>query len=269
MKMRRRRTSSNKSVIGSQPVITLYRQRIPKEKFDSLSEVDRYCFLLLGHVHDEISWLQRMALIASQSGLSDDAAQQSGDMMQMTFLARLLLGKLFEFKRVLSTDSSPLPQFIASSFDPEDEKVGRSRVDEILAYYRKEKWIRVARNKHFLHYPDFTDVIDTIKDPEIDWQVDIYHGKKSANTLFPTSDVMANYAWFRLANPKSPMEGFTEALDTIRELAKLTLGTLEYTLANFVDRRLLDLSDNEEIKLTVRDNLKDLRLSYFICVGNA
>ncbi|MNT57246.1 hypothetical protein D3C72_1946050 [compost metagenome] len=65
------------------------------------------------------------------------------------------------------------------------------------------------------------------------------------------------------------MEGFTEALDTIRELAKLTLGTLEYTLANFVDRRLLDLSDNEEIKLTVRDNLKDLRLSYFICVGNA
>lgn len=243
---------------------TIFLQRIPKDKFDRLSEADRYCFLLLGHIHDEISWLQRMAYVATRSAPRGSKLERAGNMMQATFLARLLLGKLFEFKKVMGAEGSPISQFIANYFRPDDKALGTAQVEAILGFYKKEKWIRVARNKHFLHYPALADVVGTLNDPELEWHVEIAHGKKSSNTFYPASDVMANYAWFRLANPNEPMKGLAEALDTIRELAQLTLSSLEQSIGYFVDKNLLELSTNAKIRIPALQSIHDVRLDYFV-----
>jgi hypothetical protein len=205
-----------------------------------------------------------MAFIASKSYPDGSELENSANMMQATFLARLLLAKLFEFKQIVAVESSPLPNFISAYFEPTDVPTGIARVGAILDYFSNEKWIRVARNKHFLHYPYLDDVLPTLNDPDIEWQVEVAHGVKSGNTFYPTSDAFANYAWFRLANPTAPMTGFGEALDTIRELARLTLDTLERAIGHFVDQRLMQLSSHEVIRIQARQSIYQAKLHYFL-----
>lgn len=264
MKLKKRRHFNNarggRKLGGA---ITIYLQRIPREKFDALSETERYCLLLLGHVHDEISWLQRMAFAASRRDGRGTDLERSATMMPAMFLARLLLGKLFEFKKVLEVENSPIPSFIADYWRPSDKAAGSAQIEAILAMYKKEKWIRIARNKHFLHYPELGDVLTTLQDPGIHWDVEIAHGKKSSNTFYPASDVFANYAWLRRVNNKEPMKGLGEALAVLKVAADLTLQTLEQSIGYFVDQRLIKLADNDAIKIQA-PSIYDLKLDYFV-----
>ena len=182
-------------------------------------------------------------------------------MMQTTFLVRLMIGKLHEFNNILG---DPIRGFITRYFDPQSEAVGQATVEQIREVHSIEKWISPARNKHFLHYPKFNDVGDTLLGAEIEWHVEIAHGAKSGNTFYPTSDVLANYAWFRLANPDDPMQGFDDALMASLNLARLTLDAIERSIANFVNIRLMDLGDNKKVELPVAQNINDVRLDYFL-----
>jgi len=65
-------------------------------------------------------------------------------------------------------------------------------------------------------------------------------------------DVMANYAWLRLANPDNPMEGLDEALGTIRELSALTLSGFGRDDWHFTTRTT-SIIRNTEIHLLVSD----------------
>lgn len=243
--------------------ITLFHQTIPQDKFNALTIEEKYCFLTLGHIYNEISWLQRMAYISSRSTSIGHDLESAGNMMQATLLARLLLGKLFEFKIIMGGNESPISRFIANYYKPQDENAGIAQVRILNDYYLKEEWIRTARNKHFLHYPTLADVTETLNDVNIVWQPEIAHGKASSNTFYPTSDVMANYAWFKLANPAKPMIGFDETLRTIRELALLTIDTLEKSIGYFTNEKLLALSDNQEIKLAA-ESIHEIKINYFV-----
>jgi hypothetical protein len=98
MKQRqRRKQQKSKRSFRSRP-ITLYYQRISPESCKALTEEHRYCSLVLGHIHDELSWLQRMAFLATRTHQFRNEAERQGVMMQAKMLARLLFGKLFEFQ---------------------------------------------------------------------------------------------------------------------------------------------------------------------------
>ena len=268
MKQRWRRRFGPKR--GGRPVtkpIRLYLQRIPIKAFTDLPEQERYALLLLGHIHDELSWLQRMAYAASRRTGHASDLEASADMMQATFLARLMLGKLWEFRVVLNNEASPLATFIAQNWRPDDPGAGDQRVQEILAAYESQAWLRVARNKHFLHYPTFGDVEETIRDPNIVWDVQIAHGAQSSNTFYPASDVLANYAWFRRVNEQEPMRGLGDALGVLTKVARLTMDTREQSIGYFVDRKLVSLSDNEVVTIRA-PSIHDFRLGYFVSTGS-
>lgn len=209
-KQKRYRPTLNKRRATSR--ITLFQQKIPSTKFSTLKTEDKYCLLMLGHIHNELSWLHRMSYISSKSEeIGRNTIKSTGNLMQAIFLARLLLAKLFEFN-ILMESQSIIKTFIEKNFEPKDSKVGFKKVEEILNLFSSEDWIRTARNKHFLHYPKLNDVRETIDSPDIIWELEVFHGKSSSNTFYPTSDVMANYAWYALANPNNPMQGLNESL---------------------------------------------------------
>jgi hypothetical protein len=247
---------------GALKKITLFHQKISSYKFDELTTEEKYCFLTLGHIHNEISWLQRMSYISSKSDdINSNQIKSTGNLMQAIFLAKLLLAKLFEFN-ILMESQTLIPEFIKTYFNPKNSE-GTEKLEAIVKLFSSEEWIRAARNKHFLHYPKLNDVRGTIESPDIVWDLEVIHGKNSSNTFYPTSDVMANYAWYALANPRNPMQGFSEALTTIRELALLTLNTLEQSLGYFTDSKLQDLSDHKKINLFA-ESIHDSRLNYFL-----
>lgn len=262
-KNKRKRFISTVGARENAKPIVLYVQDIDHETFGALTLEERYCVLVLGHVHDEISWLQRIMFVASRNTSRRTELAKTADLMQTTFLARLMLGKLFEFKKILTYDNSPIRQFLTTYLRPQDEKAGTERIEKILEVFEQEKWIRIARNKHFLHYPELADVKETLDDSNIQWQFQIAHGKKSSNTFHPTSDVLANYAWFRRVNPIEPMNGLDDALGVLTSLSKLTLDTLERSIGHFIDSRLMKREKNKEVKIYA-PSINDINLGYFV-----
>lgn len=247
--------------------ITLYYQKIPQERFNALNDDEKYSFLVLGHVHDEISWLQRMAYAASRYSYSSSPKKSdletSAQTMQATFLTRLLFGKLREFE-VLLDDSTILKDFIKQYFNPEDRSCGEMQIKAIAEAFEKNSWIRTARNKHFLHYPRRNDIEEILNGGIVNWEVKVFHGKKSANTFYPTSDAMANLAWFRLVCPDDPMKGLDIALSELGNIAQLSLKALEISIGHFINEKLMQFSDNQEVSLTVSETIDSLRLPYFV-----
>lgn len=245
--------------------ITLYYQKIPAAKFMALSTELRYCLLVMGHIHDELNWIQRMAFLTTRQPKFRREVQRQGQMMQSLALARLFLAKLLEFWNLLEPAGSPLRAFIADNFHPDHADEGVRRLDELSEHFKAEGWLGTVRNKHFMHYPRLESVRETLEDTQIQWGLEIYHGTRTSNTLYPTSDVLANYAWFRRVNPNSPMDGLGEALDSLTALSRLTLSTLEESIGHFVDRNLMPLNENERIKLNVPSS-RGKTLDYFLAL---
>jgi len=260
----RRRMYPTRGGRRSGGTITLFRQDIPVAKFTALSIQDRYCLLLMGHIHDELSWLQRMAYIASRSEPGSSREANSANMMQALLVSRLFLGKLHEFY-VVFRDVPALRLFVEAHYST-TPGAGAVKVADIEASFNSHVWLRTARNQSFLHYPTLGQATPTLEDPNVVWDLEIIHGRKTANTMYPTADVFANLHWFKIANPQDAMGGLAGALDAAKGLALLVMQTLEQTIGNFVHRNLQDLSSHEVIRLPVRDSIYDVRIDYFMNV---
>lgn len=264
MRTGRRQKKNVKKAYLKGSSIKLYHQLMPPEKFNALSDDDRYCFLALGNICNEISWLQRMSFITSKSADRSTEVERSANLMQASFLARLLIGKLYESYVVMRVGTSPIPTFIEKHYDPENPTIGKDKVKEIFEYYETNEWIGLTRNKHGLHYPKLQDVVETLNDTQLVWDVNVYHGKNTSNTFYPAADVLANYAWFKLVNIDEPMEGFNQALKIIQKLSLLTLQTLEQSIGYFIDRELIPLNQNTMIRLRVTESIHEAQLNCFI-----
>lgn len=241
--------------------ILLRHQIIPPARFSALSDDEKYAFLVLGHVYNELSWLQRTAILFSKSRPKGEI-QINGAVSQTLTAARLFLGKLNEF-RILLNDQPLLKRFIVDHFDNADRPHGQRALDELMALFDGNPWLHTARNKHFLHYPKKNDVIDTILDTNINWEPEILHGEESANTLFPTSDVLGNYSWFRLADGTNPVRGLQDALKAAKELCGASLHIIERSLALFVNARMHPLSEYTEVELYV-PKIEDINIDFFM-----
>lgn len=243
--------------------VTLFHQKISPDKFKALNDEDKYCFLLLGHVHNEINWLQRMALIVTQYHRDGNNLEASGRMMQAMLVSRLFLAKLYEFSVVLS-DQKVLRRFVSEYFDPKDKAKGEKQLVELDRLFETNAWIQTARNAHFLHYPKLGQVKETINDPEILWEPEVAHGRHRSNTFYPTSDVLANYSWFRLADTNEPMNGLAKALDTLNEISRITLDAIEQSIGYFIDAKLQKLEDSTQVTVFVPSSLSDIELNFFV-----
>lgn len=265
MKIKHRRRQRNQVHRLEVLPITLYHQKVSSKLFASLPEEDRYCLLLAGHIHDELNWLQRMAYIATRQQNYGSSVERGGKMMQTTMLVRLLLGKLWEFHECFSPKNSLLRAFVIRYYMPEQKGAGSNKVNEILSAFETERWLRTVRNKHFLHYPKFGDIREALNDSNMEWHFESFHGKNSVNTFYPTSDVLANYSWFKRVNLDEPTLGFEDAIDALIQLTQLTLNGLEVAIAHFIDVHLVHFGDSKQITLS-GPRLSSLKLPYFVAV---
>lgn len=242
--------------------IKLFHQKIPPEKFNALSEEEKYCFLLLGHIHNEINWLHRMTFITTKVRATSNHLESSGRMMQALLVSRLFIAKLYEFSVVLENQKD-LGKFLTRYFCIEDISKGEEKFGKLMYLFTSNSWIQKARNKHFLHYPKLSQVRQTLNDPMIQWEPEVTHGEKGVNTFYSTSDFLANYSWFRLVNDQEPMDGLKAALEATDEICSLCLNLIEQSVGHFIHETLISLESNTEIEVWAPSALSDIELSFF------
>jgi len=243
--------------------IVLYEQVVSGEIFTSLPAEEQYALLVLGHVVQEISWLQRMLYIARENIAPASEIEKDGDAFQLLFLTRLMLGKLKEFDTLLR-DEKKIVDFLVKNLESLSPGNGIAAVESVQAKFLSNSWIAKARNKHFLHYPKFNDVKSALGYVNEHWDYTVYHGEISTLTLYKTSDAFANLAWFDLADGEDPFRGLNNALDALLSIALEALTLIERAIGNQLGGALSREGDTKKINMTVR-SLSQQRFDFF-CV---
>lgn len=242
-------------------VIRLREQAVSGSVFSTLPESDKYALLLLGHVFQEIAWLQRMLYVAQKNTTMGSQIEKDGQVFQLLFLTRMLLGKLKEFDTLLREENR-ITAFLASNFDSASLIRGTEAVRSIREKFSANAWISTGRNKHFLHYPKFNDMKATLSSMDQHWDYKVYHGEISSLTLYTTSDAVASLAWFNLADQNDPFRGHSDALDTLLDIAREVLALIERAIGHQLSGPLARDGDTKEVTMSVRP-LSDQRFDYF------
>jgi hypothetical protein len=231
--------------------IRLHEQIVSGAVFAVVPDSDQYALLVLGHVFQEISWLQRMLYVARENIASESEIEKDGDAFQLLFLTRLMLGKLKEFDTLLEKEKK-IVTFLVANFDPESPARGTAAVEGIQAKFASNTWIRTGRNKHFLHYPIFNDVKTALGYIDSNWDYKVYHSELSTLTLYKTADAFANLAWFNLADSEDPFRGFNSALDALLFIAGDVLALIELALGHQLSGPLAREGDTKQVVMAVR-----------------
>jgi len=206
-----------------------------------------------------------MLYVARENIAPASEIEKDGDVFQLLFLTRLMLGKLKEFDTLLEKEKK-IVAFLAANFDPDSPTRGAETVKGIQAQFASNDWIRTGRNKHFLHYPIFNDVKDAFGYIDSNWDYKVYHAELSSLTLYKTSDAFANLAWFNRADSQDPFRGFNRALDALLSIAGDVLALIELAVGHQLRGPLAREGDTKEIVMAVR-SLSAQRFDFFCALG--
>jgi hypothetical protein len=212
--------------------LKLLRQYAKNGELRKLKPEDLYCLELTGHIQNEISWLQRAAYISSKEKIGKDFHTVAGQVMQTGIILRILIGKVNEVQVVLEKNKK-VRAFLEQWYDVTNNGSGAALINEIEQAFEDNVWIRTGRNKHFLHYPSFNDVAEAMSTDGFQFELEIFHAEKMANTVYASADAFFNLAWFRLVDA-DPFAGFGAALDTVIGITKQLQELMHSATINFI-----------------------------------
>ncbi len=121
---------------------------ITKSQLESLPKEERTLVLQFGHVCNELSFLNKLLLIVSDT--ETEGLRNSGMVAQSMIVARIFIGKVFEAWRMLERD------FFSSKLSKEIEPLlpeeGKNNLKQLKQYFGKSNLISIIRNQYSFHY---------------------------------------------------------------------------------------------------------------------
>lgn len=134
---------------SSQPskVAVVHKWSLSASKLKALPDTDRYVFVLVGHIYNELMALQKMLLIAKPPLDAPDAVKDAGVGLSMLML-KTLLGKTFEALETLK--GTKVSDRLKTQYfhNPKHLK----HWEEALDRFARADWLQTLRNQHSFHY---------------------------------------------------------------------------------------------------------------------
>ncbi|CAJ97174.1 Hypothetical protein H16_B2392 [Cupriavidus necator H16] len=172
---------------------------VPYESLKEMGAENQYALYLLGHIYNEIMCLNRWSVLARRDVSGGVDAEQAGAVFNIMFVTRILAGKLYEAKLIIS--QKIVKQFLEGycyPHMPESDIAGLKALNRAMSQC---KWINPARNGHAMHYPEFENCKEAINALNFGKQgFEIFAGGSFGATMYRTSDVMAGAAFIFEAN---------------------------------------------------------------------
>lgn len=242
---------------------------------------DKYSIYILGHIYNEIMFIQKLLVMARPRAESQSSAEQADNVFVSMFFLRLLAGKLFEAGEILKRKE--VYNFILTKCWPAvaEEELPRCKEEfsSTLRRINRSKWLNSARNGHAMHYPDMDQCRKAIERLESgNAGYEFFVGDNVGETLFRSSDIMAGASFIFEADDDNWQGGFREILDELSDVAGLLLGVLHDAILAF-SVELKDGASGAKAKYSekvkVKDvkkfefpESKDIKLPYFLHISN-
>ena len=207
---------------------------VPYGVVSQLNRPDRYAFLILGHIFNEIMALQRLALMCNLKGSRKRSkAEQAGGTFNSLFILRILSGKLYESSLVIN--GKEVSSFLKSHCFQHLKFDGVAELRRFNKLASGNKWLNAARNGHSMHYPTLqhaAKALDAMDAGKAGFE--FFVGGKHGETLYWSSDVLAGTAFAFEADEKNYGTGLSKIFDDLVELSRILLNITAECLNGFV-----------------------------------
>ena len=219
--------------------VEMYELKVPLAAIRKLSNEQRYVYYLLGHMFNELMFLQKLAgfAVSTMNKHTDRRpARANPEQAQALFLFRMSSAKVWEaVETIRKKDMSMVLRTDIFPHMPD----GQSRLDDLNATVSAAKWLPEIRNGMGFHFPTMERWKDFVT-PADDWVDDsVYLGPGSGHTFYDGSDAIVKHWMFSQKKGMVPKEGVVPLINEMIELLTKTTNFLEDVMGAFVAEFLL------------------------------
>ncbi len=246
--------------MDKQSDLTVYEFTITKAALMDIDNRERVFFVLLGFACNEIIILYKVALAIDVFNRDTEGVERQAYFVQSSFIARLLIAKMFEAWEKLFQQL-----FFNSPFRRDYEPVFSPKAKEALAdlgkFFGQNAYVAALRNEYVFHYPgdQLNAAMPGIPDDE-DWK--IYLSETTGNSLYYLSEMVACHAMFAEVN-LDKAAGYDKMIVDRDYVARCIIALSRGWLLVLV-KRLLGLSMEDGTPITIKvPDLVDVKLPFF------
>ena len=220
--------------------VEMYEIKVPISAIRALSNEQRYAYYLLGHMFNELMFLQKLAgfSVSTMTRHSDKRPSRTNpEQAQALFLFRIASAKVWE--AVKSIRSDVVRQVLCGDIFP-CMIDGESRLKALNVAINSAQWLPAIRNGIGFHYPAFDRWEDFVT-PGDDWVDDsVFLSSRSGNVFYDGSDAIVKHWMFRQKSSKMPTDGIAPLIDDMIHLLTETTNFLQEVLGVFLEHLLLE-----------------------------
>lgn len=195
-------------------MVDLHRIDLSREHLDCMPDAERRLFILVAHASNEINVLVKLFKFAAESA-SEEGVTSQAEVMQAQVLAKVLIGKMYEFWQLLQKC------FFRAQLSREYEKLldaeTATALEELKQYFRNKNSVAIVRTKFSFHYSG--DQIDAGYAALVDGDpLQIYLARHKENMLFSFAETIVGRSMVEAIRPGDHTSAF-ESL--VAETSKL------------------------------------------------
>ncbi|MES2296965.1 MAG: hypothetical protein V4582_07970 [Pseudomonadota bacterium] len=220
--------------------VEMYEIHIPLEAVKRLSDEDRYTYYILGHMFNELIFLQKLTGFSLNFHNDVRPARRKPELCQALIAFRMATSKIWEAIQVLR--SKEVAMTLMNSILPKMED-GPKRLKDLSVAINSAPWLSGLRNGMGFHFPSFAEWKPYIV-PQDNWVDDkIILGTHTGNTYYESSDAIGQHWMFSQFGTPDVEAAVEPMIQQMIDLMVIMNNFLEDALAAFVSEFLLDSDD--------------------------
>jgi hypothetical protein len=244
----------------------IYRCAVPKKKLAALPDVERRFFLMIGHLANELTILNKLFFWACKYDEDKGPREQAG-ITQPMLIGKIFVGKLYEGWNVLQ--KAYHGSKLSKEYDSLLTSEAKDALDSLKRYFStNENLIDKVRNSFAFHYPtkpEKQQLIEKVFDetPETE-QWEVLLGEKYANTLYYTSEMVLGRTMLQDID-SDPNKAMKRLMEETIKVFRLFRDFIDGCMQVIFEKRLgFKIQDCNPIEINEELRFDEVRLPFFV-----
>lgn len=245
----------------------VYELQIPKSDLEKIPDPERNIFLLFGHVHDELAFLNKLLLLVSDSDAT--GIEQHAMTTQAMIVGRLYCGKIHEAWEMVR--KRYLKKNIAQTLDPQLGKQGRDALAQLVDYFSDQKnLLSRIRNDFAFHY-NIRHLPGSLSEFGDEYTFTLIASGSVANSLHRCSEEFITVGMLKSTGETDGQRAMDRIFDDIVSIGGTMVTFLGGVTAAILHARLGDSWEDfkyQEHEVCAQHNVAEFKIPYFMELGN-
>jgi len=245
----------------------IYEIKLTKAQFLSLPENERALFFQLGHVFNELSFLNKLLYMVSDLDL--EGIEKKGMTAQSMIVARIFIGKVFESWRMLQKQL--FKSKLMLELEPHLPDEAKNALDELNGYFGKNNLLPTIRNEFSFHYSS-KHIDEVFNTTENEKEFSLILGSTDANTLHDYAEQIVSFGMLQKTNEESWRAAMDKMIGDLVKTSGLLKTFVGHASAAIFHLRLgKSWSDFNcvEHELKYANDLEEFKIPFFFIEGES